>query len=83
MFCLNFVFSKLLPSASISRQSESEQNVRFYLNLAQYVMYFSVTLQKERKKKSFCEYILFSLFGMFYLRCFFCSFKDIDNNKIQ
>ena len=49
MFCLDFVFSRLLPSASILRQLESEQNVRFYLNLAQYVMYFSATLQKERK----------------------------------
>jgi len=49
MFRLNFAFSRLLPSASISRQLESEQNVRFYLNLAQYVMYRSATLQKERK----------------------------------
>ena len=44
MFRLNFAFSRLLPSASIFRQSESEQNVRFYLNLAQYVMYLSAVL---------------------------------------
>ena len=48
MFRLNFVFSRLLPSVSILRQLESEQNVRFYLNLAQYLMYLSATLQKEK-----------------------------------
>jgi len=39
MFCLNFAFSELLPFISILRQLESVQNVRFYLNLTQYVMY--------------------------------------------
>jgi len=49
MFCLNFVLGRLLPFVSISRQLESEQNVRFYLNLAQYIKYISVTLQNERR----------------------------------
>ena len=49
MFCLNFAFGRLLPFVSILRQLESEQNVRFYINLAQYVMHPSATLQNERR----------------------------------
>ena len=48
-FCLNFTFNRILPSASILRQLESEQNVRFYLNLAQYIMYPSATLQNKKR----------------------------------
>ena len=73
MFCLNFAFSRLLPSVWISRQLESEQNVRFYINLAQYVMYLSATLQKVMRIFHFVKC------KIFHSRIILDKFRKVQN----
>ena len=55
MYCSNFAFGRLLPSTSISRQLKFEQNIKFYLNSAQYVIYPSATVQNERRIINFAK----------------------------
>ena len=56
MYCSNFAFGRSLPSTSILRQLKSEQNIKFYLNFAQYVIYPSATVQSERRIINFAKF---------------------------